>query len=131
MHISNFTEHTIEGRFPFARICDVVPNKLKRKNRRGGRAEIGLNSQVSVEWSISSSHIQARVSRDVSGDRSLGVLALVHFDLWERGLIGDTQICVTNNSGSKLPDSLEHTKDSLEQSSQVQLWFNSVVGHVI
>ena len=29
---------------------------------------------------------------------------IVNFDPWERGLIGNSQLCVTNSSSSKLPD---------------------------
>ena len=46
-------------------------------------------------------------------DKSLGVVALVHFDLRERGLIGD-KIALCGTNGSKFPDIRKHFADKIQ-----------------
>ena len=46
-------------------------------------------------------------------DKSLGVVALVHFDLRERGLIGD-KIALCGTNGSKFPDIRNHFADKIQ-----------------
>lgn len=70
-------------------------------------------------------------------DKSLGVVALVHFDLRERGLIGD-KIALCGTNGSKFPDIRKHFADkikftnikdlSFEQFPQVNLLIEQLNG---
>ena len=70
-------------------------------------------------------------------DKSLGVVALVHFDLRERGLIGD-KIALCGTNGSKFPDIRKHFADkikftnikdlSFDQFPQVTLLIEHVTG---
>ena len=46
-------------------------------------------------------------------DKSLGVVALVHFDLRERGLIGN-KIALCGTNGSKFPDIRKHFADKIK-----------------
>ena len=49
-------------------------------------------------------------------DKSLGVVALVHFDLRERGLIGDSiALCGTN--GAKFDDIRQHFQEKINFSN--------------
>ena len=70
-------------------------------------------------------------------DKSLGVVALVHFDLRDHGLIGD-KIALCGTNGSKFPDIRKHFADkikftnikdlSFDQFPQVTLLIEHVTG---
>ena len=56
-------------------------------------------------------------------DKSLGVVALVHFDLRERGLIGD-KIALCGTNGSKFPDIRKHFADKIQFTNIKDLTFD-------
>jgi len=56
-------------------------------------------------------------------DKSLGVVALVHFDLRERGLIGD-KIALCGTNGSKFPDIRKHFADKIKFANIKDLSFD-------
>ena len=56
-------------------------------------------------------------------DKSLGVVALVHFDLRERGLIGD-KIALCGTNGSKFPDIHKHFADKIKFANIKDLSFD-------
>merc|ERR1712165_43849 len=56
-------------------------------------------------------------------DKSLGVVALVHFDLRERGLIGD-KIALCGTNGGKFDDIRRHFKDKIQFTNLPNLDFD-------
>ena len=56
-------------------------------------------------------------------DKSLGVVALVHFDLRERGLIGD-KIALCGTNGGKFDDIRKHFADKIQFSNLSNLSFD-------
>ena len=56
-------------------------------------------------------------------DKSLGVVALVHFDLRERGLIGD-KIALCGTNGGKFDDIRKHFKEKIKFTNLPNLEFD-------
>ena len=56
-------------------------------------------------------------------DKSLGVVALVHFDLRERGLIGD-KIALCGTNGAKFDDIRKHFEEKIKFSNLRNLSFD-------
>ena len=56
-------------------------------------------------------------------DKSLGVVALVHFDLRERGLIGD-KIALCGTNGAKFDDIRKHFEEKITFSNLNNLSFD-------
>ena len=56
-------------------------------------------------------------------DKSLGVVALVHFDLRERGLIGD-KIALCGANGAKFDDVRKHFEEKIKFSNLKNLSFD-------
>lgn len=56
-------------------------------------------------------------------DKSLGVVALVHFDLRERGLIGD-KIALCGTNGAKFEDIRKHFEEKINFSNLKNLSFD-------
>jgi hypothetical protein len=56
-------------------------------------------------------------------DKALGVVALVHFDLRERGLIGD-KIALCGTNGGKFDDIRSHFKDKIQFTNLPNLDFD-------
>ena len=56
-------------------------------------------------------------------DKSLGVVALVHFDLRERGLVGD-KIALCGTNGAKFDDIRKHFQEKIKFSNLPNLSFD-------